>query len=86
MARVCCRADGRGIRAAAGRPAAFPQPGAERVAGLRAPARRGGIGPSPDATTLDAARIEARVDSGRGPMPAFGDRLEDEKIADVTEG
>jgi heme/copper-type cytochrome/quinol oxidase subunit 1 len=44
----------------------------------------GEVGPSLDATTLDADQVEAIVDSGRGAMPAFGDRLDGDEIADVA--
>jgi mono/diheme cytochrome c family protein len=44
----------------------------------------GEVGPSLDTTALDATQVEAIVSTGRGAMPAFGDRLDDEEIADVA--
>jgi cytochrome c oxidase subunit 1 len=42
------------------------------------------VGPSLDTTMLDAKQVEAIVGSGRGAMPAFAGRLDDEQIADVA--
>jgi mono/diheme cytochrome c family protein len=44
----------------------------------------GSIGPSLDGTTLDEAAIAEQVRNGGGGMPAFGDRLSDQEIADVA--
>jgi mono/diheme cytochrome c family protein len=42
------------------------------------------VGPSLDATALDAEQVATIVADGRGGMPAFGDQLDAEEIADVA--
>jgi cytochrome c oxidase subunit 1 len=44
----------------------------------------GAVGPDLTATELGAAAIRAIVTSGRGGMPAFGDKLSEQEIADVA--
>jgi mono/diheme cytochrome c family protein len=45
----------------------------------------GEVGPSLDGNTaLTEALVVARVTNGQGAMPAFGDQLDEEEIADIT--
>jgi cytochrome c6 len=44
----------------------------------------GAVGPSLDTTALTEEQIVTVVTSGRAAMPAFGDRLSEEEIADVA--
>jgi cytochrome c oxidase subunit 1 len=44
----------------------------------------GNVGPNLDGTALTAAQIAAVVTNGKGGMPAFGDRLTPEQIADLS--
>jgi mono/diheme cytochrome c family protein len=44
----------------------------------------GAVGPNLDETTLDAAGVATIVTKGRGGMPAFGEQLEPQEIADVA--
>ena len=44
----------------------------------------GTVGPNLDETSLDEAAIAEQVRNGGGGMPAFGDRLSDQEIADVA--
>jgi cytochrome c oxidase subunit 1 len=45
---------------------------------------QGQVGPTLDGTALTEAEIAALVTGGKGSMPAFGDRLSEEEIADVA--
>jgi mono/diheme cytochrome c family protein len=45
----------------------------------------GTVGPSLDATSLDAAAVAQVVRNGRNAMPAFGDQLSDQQIARLAQ-
>lgn len=51
---------------------------------LQAAGSTGTVGPNLDESTVTAEQVEEQVRNGGGAMPAFGDRLSDQEIADVA--
>ena len=51
---------------------------------LEAAGSSGNVGPNLDDAEPDAALTADRVTNGQGAMPAFGDQLSEQQIADVV--
>ena len=69
--------------AAAGE-AVFASAGCGGCHTLEAAGSSGNVGPNLDDAHPDAALVADRVTNGRGAMPAFGDQLSEQQIADVV--
>ena len=69
--------------AAAGE-AVFASAGCGGCHTLEAAGSSGNVGPNLDDAEPDAALTADRVTNGRGAMPAFGDQLSEQQIADVV--
>jgi mono/diheme cytochrome c family protein len=69
--------------AAAGE-AVFASAGCGGCHTLEAAGSSGNVGPNLDDSEPDAALVTDRVTNGQGAMPAFGDQLSKQQIADVV--